>query len=117
MRVDGQERSKSHRLVEGERVEADALEQAVVDPGDAGKDVPFEVVFEDSYLLVVDKPAGVVTHPAPGHEAGTLAQGLAGRAAGGDDPWRPGSSTASTATRPGCSWWRSRMRCTGRSRS
>ena len=47
-------------------------------------------MFEDAHLLVVDKPAGVVTHPAPGHEAGTLAQGLAGRAAGGDDPWRPG---------------------------
>jgi 23S rRNA pseudouridine1911/1915/1917 synthase len=88
--VDGRPRAKSHRLAEGERVEAAAPELVVVDPGSAGEDVPFEVVFEDDYLLVVDKPAGVVTHPAPGHEAGTLSQGLAGRAAGGDDPWRPG---------------------------
>ena len=88
--VDGEPRAKSHRLAEGERVEAVAPELVVVDPGSAGEDVPFEVVFEDDHLLVVDKPAGVVTHPAPGHEAGTLAQGLAGRAAGGDDPWRPG---------------------------
>ena len=43
-----------------------------------------------THLLVVDKPAGVVVHPAPGHPTGTLAQALAGRAAGGPDPWRPG---------------------------
>jgi 23S rRNA pseudouridine1911/1915/1917 synthase len=39
---------------------------------------------------VVDKPAGVVVHPAPGHPTGTLSQALADRAAGGPDPWRPG---------------------------
>jgi len=63
-----------------------------VDPGDtdAGAGVPFEVVLEDEHLLVVDKPAGVVVHPAPGHPTGTLAQALAGRAAGGAEPWRPG---------------------------
>jgi 23S rRNA pseudouridine1911/1915/1917 synthase len=48
------------------------------------------VVFEDEHLIVVDKPAGVVVHPSAGHPAGTLAQALAGRAAGGDDAWRPG---------------------------
>ncbi|MGH2888490.1 MAG: RluA family pseudouridine synthase, partial [Solirubrobacteraceae bacterium] len=45
---------------------------------------------EDEHLIVVDKPAGVVVHPARGHRTGTLAQALAGRAAGGDDPWRAG---------------------------
>ena len=50
----------------------------------------FEVAYEDEYLLVVDKPAGVVVHPARGHLAGTLAQALAGRAAGGEEPWRAG---------------------------
>ena len=38
----------------------------------------------------MDKPAGVVVHPARGHRRGTLAQALLGRAAGGDDPDRPG---------------------------
>jgi 23S rRNA pseudouridine1911/1915/1917 synthase len=38
----------------------------------------------------VDKPAGVVVHPARGHASGTLSQALAGRAAGGEDPWRAG---------------------------
>lgn len=51
--------------------------------------VLFEVVHEDADLLVVDKPSGLVVHPAPGNRRGTLAQALAGRAAGGD-PERPG---------------------------
>jgi 23S rRNA pseudouridine1911/1915/1917 synthase len=41
-------------------------------------------------LIVVDKPAGLVVHPARGHREGTLAQLLAGRAAGGQDPERAG---------------------------
>ena len=50
----------------------------------------FGVAYEDDHLLVVDKPAGLVVHPARGHRTGTLAQALAGRAAGGEDPWRAG---------------------------
>lgn len=38
--------------------------------------VPFGVLYEDPYLLVIDKPAGVVVHPAPGHWHGTLVHGL-----------------------------------------
>ena len=88
--VDGAERQKRYVVKPGETV-AIALPDAP-DPGDpsAGEGVPFEVVFEDDHLLVVDKPAGVVVHPAPGHPTGTLAQALATRAAGGPDPWRPG---------------------------
>jgi 23S rRNA pseudouridine1911/1915/1917 synthase len=40
------------------------------------EDVPFDVVHEDPYLLVIDKPAGLVVHPAPGHWRGTLVHGL-----------------------------------------
>jgi 23S rRNA pseudouridine1911/1915/1917 synthase len=47
------------------------------------------VAYEDDHLLVVDKPAGVVVHPAAGHASGTLVQALAGRTAGGN-PERPG---------------------------
>jgi 23S rRNA pseudouridine1911/1915/1917 synthase len=89
--VDGRARPKRHRLAAGERVEAESPPAPVVDPGEAGAGVPFEVVYEDEHLLVVDKPPGVVVHPAPGHETGTLAQALARRgAAGGREPWRPG---------------------------
>lgn len=41
--------------------------------------VPFEVVFEDEHLVVVNKPAGVVVHPAKGHRDGTLVAGLLAR--------------------------------------
>ena len=57
---------------------------------DGEPSAPFAVAYEDEHLLVVDKPAGVVVHPARGHRSGTLAQALAGRAAGGEEPWRAG---------------------------
>jgi 23S rRNA pseudouridine1911/1915/1917 synthase len=44
----------------------------------------FAIAYEDEHLLVVDKAAGVVVHPARGHREGTLAQLLAGTAAGGE---------------------------------
>jgi 23S rRNA pseudouridine1911/1915/1917 synthase len=89
VRVDGDAAPKRHRVRAGEVVEVDEAElREPVDPGQ-GEPAPHEVVWEDEHLLVVDKPAGVVVHPAPGHRGGTLAQALAGRAAGGD-PERPG---------------------------
>ncbi len=85
--VDGEPRTKGHRVRPGERVEVELPEEP--DEPDAGA-VPFEVVYEDDHLMVVDKPAGVVVHPAPGHRGPTLAQALSGRAAGGGDPERAG---------------------------
>ena len=86
--VDGVGRPKRHRVAAGERVVA-ALEDTEVASGDAP--VPhFEIVHEDEHLIVVDKPAGVVVHPARGHATGTLAQALAAGAAAGGKPWRPG---------------------------
>ena len=85
--VDGAVVPKRHRVREGEIVEVD---EPAEPPAPAKVDVPFDVAFEDEHLLVVDKPAGVVVHPARGHQSGTLAQALEGRAAGGDDDWRAG---------------------------
>jgi 23S rRNA pseudouridine1911/1915/1917 synthase len=85
--VDGARRPKRHTVAAGERVEVQPA------PPAAEPEVPdatFAVVYEDDHLLVVDKPAGVVVHPARGHSAGTLAQALEGRIAGGDDPRRAG---------------------------
>jgi 23S rRNA pseudouridine1911/1915/1917 synthase len=88
--VDGRERQKSHALAAGESVEVRM--ESPPDPADpaAGEGVPFEVIYEDDHLLVVDKPAGVVVHPAAGHASGTLSQALAARGASGGDPLRPG---------------------------
>jgi len=89
--VDGEARPKRHRLKAGERV---VVEVAHTDPSaedlEAGAGVPYAIAYEDEHLIVVDKPAGVVVHPAPGHPTGTLAQALGRRAAGGAEAWRPG---------------------------
>jgi 23S rRNA pseudouridine1911/1915/1917 synthase len=85
--VDGAPRPKRHRLRGGESI---TVEEVEAPPPDDRSDAPYEVRYEDGDLLVVDKPAGVVVHPARGHRTGTLAQALAGRAAGGPDPWRAG---------------------------
>jgi len=50
----------------------------------------FTIAYEDAHLLVIDKPAGLVVHPARGHRTGTLAQLLGAAAAGGPDPERAG---------------------------
>jgi 23S rRNA pseudouridine1911/1915/1917 synthase len=86
--VDGTPRSKSHRLEGGEQVEV-AVPEAV--PRELEhEDVPLGIAYEDEHLLVVDKPAGVVVHPSPGHASGTLVHGLAGLLGGGEAPERPG---------------------------
>jgi 23S rRNA pseudouridine1911/1915/1917 synthase len=91
--VDGEPRSKRYALHPGEVVTvAGDSEADRVDAPETAADVaaPYAIAYEDEHLLVVDKPAGVVVHPARGHRSGTLAQALAGRAAGGEDPWRAG---------------------------
>jgi len=87
VRVDDTVRAKKYLVGGGERIEIDDQEAV---PESEVVDVPFGVAYEDEHLMVVDKPAGVVVHPARGHRTGTLAQALAGRAAGGDEPWRAG---------------------------
>jgi 23S rRNA pseudouridine1911/1915/1917 synthase len=56
-----------------------ARAEAVPDPS-----IPVSVVYEDGDLLIVDKPAGLVVHPAPGHGAGTLVNALLARSEGAD---------------------------------
>jgi 23S rRNA pseudouridine1911/1915/1917 synthase len=84
--VDGLPRPKSHRLEGGEEVTVD-LAAAPVAPPAPPPDL--RIAYEDDHVLVVDKPAGLVVHPAAGHASGTLVQALAGRSAGGD-PERQG---------------------------
>jgi len=75
--VDGRREKASYRAREGERV-------AVEVPPPPGRevvpeDIPLAVVYEDPDILVVDKPAGMVVHPAPGNWTGTLVNALKGR--------------------------------------
>jgi 23S rRNA pseudouridine1911/1915/1917 synthase len=59
-----------------------------------GEDIPLDVVYEDDDLAVINKPAGMVMHPAPGHSAGTLVHALrhrfGDRLAAVSDASRPG---------------------------
>jgi 23S rRNA pseudouridine1911/1915/1917 synthase len=86
--VDGEVRGKSHRLAGGEEVEIDRPPQTPAVPVAAPPELT--VAYADEHLLVVDKPAGVVVHPAPGHAGGTLANALAAAGAAGGDDERPG---------------------------
>lgn len=80
--VDGRRRPKRHPVPAGARVVVAASAHS---PAPATVPVAdFAVAYEDEHLLVIDKPAGVVVHPARGHRQGTLSQALSSRAAGGD---------------------------------
>ena len=87
VQVDGEPRAKRHTVAAGERVTIAPADEA---PAPGVPAARYAVAYEDEHVLVIDKPAGVVVHPAQGHEQGTLAQALAGRAAGGEDPLRAG---------------------------
>lgn len=80
--VDDHRRPKRYPVRAGSRVVV-----AAAPPSAEPTAVPvadFVVAYEDEHLLVIDKPAGVVVHPARGHRQGTLSQALSSRAAGGD---------------------------------
>jgi 23S rRNA pseudouridine1911/1915/1917 synthase len=86
--VDGHARAKSHRLRGGEELEFDAPERVTqtLEP----EPMELRIVYEDEHLVVVDKPAGLVVHPAPGHATGTLVHGLLAHDVAGGDEDRPG---------------------------
>jgi 23S rRNA pseudouridine1911/1915/1917 synthase len=88
VRLDGSARPKSHRLEGGEEVEIDAA--ATVEPELEAEPLDLRIAYEDEHLLVVDKPAGVVVHPSPGHAHGTLVHGLLSYEVKGGDTERPG---------------------------
>jgi 23S rRNA pseudouridine1911/1915/1917 synthase len=88
VRVNGAARPKRHVLAGGESVTVEF--EPLRPPRAAPPDLPFAIAYEDESLLVVDKPAGLVVHPAAGHPEGTLVQALSGRAAGGREGWRMG---------------------------
>ncbi len=92
--IEGWSRARLQRLIEAEDVlvngklskasyklrEHDELEVELITPATASftpEAIPIEIVYEDETLLVVNKPAGLVVHPAAGTHSGTLANALA----------------------------------------
>lgn len=72
--VDGERARPSYRIQGGEQLVA--LVPAVVEASALAEDIPLDVRYEDSDLIVLNKPAGMVVHPSLGHEAGTLVNAL-----------------------------------------
>lgn len=74
VRVDGKERSCSYLLRGGEHISL-----LVPPPEDATpqpEDIPLDIIYEDEDLIVINKPVGLVVHPAPGHAGQTLVNAL-----------------------------------------
>ena len=70
----GKPLAKNYRLGGGEAVSVTLPDPEPVDV--APQDIPLDVVYEDSDVIVVNKPKGLVVHPAPGHPDGTLVNAL-----------------------------------------
>ena len=91
MRVDGAPASKSLRLAGGELIELEEEAAAAPAGPEPGSELEIPLAFSDEHVIVVDKPAGVVTHPAPGVVGPTLVAALRDLGLrGGDDEQRPG---------------------------
>ncbi|WP_306853999.1 RluA family pseudouridine synthase [Cupriavidus necator] len=75
VRVDGQVRRPRDAVQMGNRIEIQP-QAAPESSAFAPEDVPLDVVYEDDTLLVIDKPAGLVVHPAAGNWSGTVLNGL-----------------------------------------
>jgi len=77
VRVDGQIPRKAGQLLENDAM----VEVRIPPPGSShlsGERIPLEIVFENEDVLVVNKPAGMVVHPAAGHASGTLVHAVLG---------------------------------------
>jgi 23S rRNA pseudouridine1911/1915/1917 synthase len=85
--VDGAAAAKSRLVAEGEDITVELPAEVAVDVG-THTDIP--VLYEDEWLLVVDKPVGMAVHPSKGHATGTLVQQLSGHGPAGGEDFRPG---------------------------
>ena len=72
--VGGKVPAKNYKLRSGETVEVTVPDPEAIER--VAQDIPLDIVYEDSDVIVVNKPKGLVVHPAPGHPDGTLVNAL-----------------------------------------
>ena len=74
VRVDGKTVKKNYRTKAGDEIELELPEPEI--PEILPEDIPLDIRYEDEDVIVLNKPKGLVVHPAPGHWSGTLVNGL-----------------------------------------
>jgi 23S rRNA pseudouridine1911/1915/1917 synthase len=67
-------RDPAYHVAAGDTITIEVPEAAAAEP--AGEDIALDIVYEDDDIIVIDKPRGLVVHPAAGHETGTLVNAL-----------------------------------------
>lgn len=88
--VNGQPAKMSRRLSATDRI---TVQLPPSPSGPSAEPMPIAIIYEDGDLVVVDKPAGLIVHPAPGHPSHTLVNAMLAHSpdlAAGDEPMRPG---------------------------
>ncbi|MEW5701559.1 MAG: RluA family pseudouridine synthase [Candidatus Zixiibacteriota bacterium] len=93
--VNGSPVKANHRLVTGETVDVTLIRLPDAEAPPLPEAIHLEIVHEDDQIIVINKPAGMVVHPAAGHRTGTLVNALLGRESFSDDEVR------ASAGRPG----------------
>lgn len=90
--VDGRPARNSQRVAPGQLISVRVVRPPA--PVAGPEDIPLDILYEDADLIVLDKPAGMVTHPAYTHYSGTLVNALLHR-------WKDAAGEFGDATRPG----------------
>ena len=93
VRVNGHPARASDPVREGDRIDAQIPPEAIAPADVQAEDIPLDILYEDDHLLCLNKPAGLVVHPAAGHWQGTLVNAIlhhCGPVAAGGHPLRPG---------------------------
>ena len=97
--VNGKRPKPAQKIRPGDEIAWDVPKPAPLEIG--GEAIPLEVLYEDTALLVLNKPAGIVVHPAPGHWSGTLVNALLYHLQQGSDVGRAGLASIGGRERPG----------------
>ena len=67
-------RDPAYHVISGDTITIDVPEAVAAEP--KGEDIALDIIYEDDDIIVIDKPRGLVVHPAAGHETGTLVNAL-----------------------------------------
>lgn len=89
--VNGMPAKSHHKVAPGEEITVGSIEKREITVGP--EEIPLDIVYEDSDVIVVNKPSGMVVHPAPGNYTGTLANALVahcGKLSGSGGDLKPG---------------------------